>query len=100
MMFSEYGLSIGLAAGVAVVLVAGSAFTPVIPRGNETALNDTEVANATQAYGYCSANLPDVDCACFAGRAGMVMSHNGLDIRGADTIDRTELARLQAVESC
>ncbi len=99
-MFGEYGISIGLALCVILALAVGSTFTPVIPRG-EGPVPQAELAEiAAQEFSYCSTNLEGVDCACFAGRAGQVMTHERLEIRGAERIDPAELARLQATESC
>ncbi|MEY1554044.1 hypothetical protein AB3Y40_00280 [Yoonia sp. R2331] len=99
-MFGEYKLTIALCAGMALVLYVGSTFSPVIPRGEQPAGVPELAQNTAQAYGYCRTNLDRVDCGCFASRAGQIMSEPGLNIRGAETIDRTELARLQATDSC
>ncbi len=99
-MFGEYGLTFALAGGVGVALIVGSTFTPVIPRGEGRTGSLASEAHAAEQYAFCDDTLDGVDCACFAGRAGQVMSHEALEIRGAETINRTELARMQAMESC
>ncbi len=99
-MFGEYGLAIGLTLGVAVILGIGSTFTPIVPRGEGQPAEAGFAEAAAQEYGYCARNLDDIDCGCFANRAGQVMTHNAPTIRGAETIDRTELARMQATDSC
>ncbi|MBV7393934.1 hypothetical protein [Mameliella sediminis] len=49
---------------------------------------------------WCRSNLTDVDCACFAQKAGEVMSTAHEPVQGMAYANRWDLARAQAGQSC
>ncbi|QRF65726.1 hypothetical protein [Ponticoccus alexandrii] len=49
---------------------------------------------------YCRANLPGVDCGCFAQKAMQVMAQDSARVRGWSYTDRWDLALSQAADSC
>jgi hypothetical protein len=99
-MLRNFSLQIYLIVGVVITLAIGSTFTPVIPRGSSSELTSREVANSIQEMSFCSANLEDVNCACFAGISGHILSQDTPSFRGSVSVDRFELARAQASEAC
>lgn len=99
-MLGENAIPIYLVAGVAIALAVGSTFTPVISRGSTPPASSKEVAIAKQEFAYCRSNLDDVNCACFADIAGQVLLDDIPDFRGTVAVDKSELARWQAMQSC
>lgn len=99
-MLGEKAVPVYLVAGVVIVLVIGSTFTPVISRGSGPTASAKAVAIAKQEYAYCRSNLDDVNCACFADIAGQVLSTDTPEFRGTVAADKFELARSQAMQSC
>lgn len=99
-MFGEKAIPFYLIVGVAVTLAIGSTFTPVIARSGAEKPKQADVANMRQELSYCHTNLEDVNCACFAGIAGHILSSPKPDFRGTDSMDRVDLARFQAAKSC
>lgn len=87
---------------VIAILVSGIQLLPpltegglprsVPPYGAESAPDDPEA--------WCRANLPGVNCACFAQKAGEVMSEPHEPIPGMAYANRWELARTQAGDGC
>ena len=99
-MLRNYAVHLFLIAGVAAALAIGSTFTPVISRSGNTDMTSAEVKNAKQEYSYCRANLDDVNCACFAGISGHILSQQEPDFRGDFAVDRSDLVRAQGMQSC
>lgn len=99
-MLGDNALPVFLIVGVAATLAIGSTFTPVISRGSVTPATSKEVANQRQEFAYCRSNLDDVNCACFAGVAGHILSQENPAFRGTVSSNRSELARSQATQSC
>lgn len=55
-MLGEKAVPVYLVAGVVIVLVIGSTFTPVISRGSGPTASAKAVAIAKQEYAYCRSN--------------------------------------------
>ncbi|CUH76035.1 hypothetical protein [Tropicibacter naphthalenivorans] len=49
---------------------------------------------------YCKANLPGIDCGCFAHHAGTVLNEPRATVIGTSYKNRWDLARFQGIESC
>lgn len=99
-MLGDRAIPLYLVAGVVVALAIGSTFTPVISRGESKPPNAIEVANGVQEFTYCQAELSDVNCACFAGISGHILSQEEAAFRGTVSVNRSDLARAQASQSC
>lgn len=99
-MLRNYTVHFFLIAGVAGALVIGSTFTPVISRGGSSEISTLEIANSKQEYSFCQSNLDDVNCACFAGISGHILSQKEPSFRGNYSVNRSDLARAQGMQSC
>lgn len=99
-MFGENAIPVYLVVGAAVALGIGSTFTPVISRGGGLAHSETEIKNAVQEYSYCQTSLTDVNCRCFSEISGHILSQDIPDFRGSVALDRSQLARTQASQTC
>lgn len=99
-MLRNYAVHFFLIAGVAAALAIGSTFTPVISRGGGADMTTLEVQNAKAEFSYCRAHLDDVNCACFAGIAGHIISQEQPEFRGDFAVDKSDLARAQAAQTC
>lgn len=51
-------------------------------------------------YAYCRANLPGMDCGCFAERAVQVMEEDSPKVQGWSYADKWDLALTQAGDTC
>ena len=63
-------------------------------------MTSAEVKNVKQEYAYCQANLEDVNCVCFAGILGHILSQQEPDFRGDFAVDRSHLAHAQGLQPC
>ncbi len=99
-MLGENALPVYLVVGIVVTLAIGSTFTPVIARTTWVDPVLTDNQNVVQEYSYCQTNMNDVNCSCFANVAGYVLSDKSPDFRGTVSMDKVELARYQASQSC
>jgi len=99
-MFGKNAVPFYLVAGVVVTLAIGSTFTPVISRGASVDRTSKEVEIGNQEYSFCQSEVSDVNCACFAGISGYILSQDVPEFRGSKAIDRSGLARTQAKQSC
>lgn len=99
-MFGDYSLAVGFAATAVTALAVGSLVAPLIPGSRFEFGTSKPPSIAAEEYVYCRASLPDVNCGCFAGVSGHILSHPvTADPRRTES-DRVELARLQARQSC
>ncbi len=96
--FLHYGAGLLVIAG----LVAGvQAFPPLTEGGLSRTVHPFIAASAPEdPAAFCRKNLSGVNCACFAAKAGEVLSKPHEPIQGLSYSDRWELARGQAGESC
>ena len=99
-MFGEYSLPAYLIVGVVVVLAVGSLFPPIVSRSGSTDATAIEVATKAQELDYCKSNLDGVNCTCFAGVSGHILSQDTPNFRGTVAANREDLARGQASQSC
>lgn len=85
------------------VLVAGVSTLPPLTQGG-LPRGGTPVVNAASApadpAAFCRETLDGVNCACFAKKAGEVMSAPHDPVPGLAYADRWDLARSQAGDSC
>lgn len=88
------------ALGILAIIHAGSYFPPIIARSTIVAEPSEHDLILVAEYGFCQNNLNDINCGCFAGKAGHVLADGGLGIRGAYSVNRLDLARGQAIQSC
>lgn len=99
-MLGEHAIPVYLIAGAAVALAVGSTFTPVISRGGAVAPSAFEMANAVQEFSFCQSSLENVNCRCFSEISGHILSQDSPDFRGTVSMDKSQLARTQASQSC
>ncbi|WP_299409202.1 hypothetical protein [uncultured Roseobacter sp.] len=99
-MAGESAFSLYVAAGIACVVVVGFLFPPLTTRGPAVEADAAYQTHVIGELAYCRSNRSDVNCACFARKAGHIMSFEGPQVRGFVYADRSELARGQAGNSC
>ncbi|MGP6088013.1 hypothetical protein [Antarctobacter jejuensis] len=94
----HYGAGLLVIAG----LVAGvQAFPPLTEGGLARSVHPVVASGAAaDPAAYCRENLSGVNCACFAQKAGEVLSKPYDPIQGLSYADRWDLARGQAGDSC
>ncbi|MFK7877367.1 MAG: hypothetical protein AB8B71_16590 [Paracoccaceae bacterium] len=90
-------------AAVIGALLLGVSYVPALTvgyDGSDNSISAIRRAHTIEAHAYCSATRPDVDCNCFAEKAGQVMSQQTVRVRGAVYADPVDLARVQAGSAC
>lgn len=96
--FLHYGAGLLVIGGL---VVGVQAFPPLTEGGLARTVDPYIAASAPKdPAAYCRQNLSGVDCACFAAKAGEVLSKPHEPIQGFSYADRWQLARGQAGESC
>ena len=99
-MTGEFAISCYLAVGITGALAVGSFFPPLTTSGDFATPTTRHQILASQQLSYCQSNLSDVNCVCFAGKAGHIMAHDGPKIPGLIYKNQSVLARDQAMQSC
>ena len=93
-----------VAAAVMSVVIYGIFLMPPLTSGGSSIMPGVSQEALDQAVGderaYCEASGRGVDCACFAGKAGLIRAAEGPRIPGALYPDQKQLARDQAASSC
>lgn len=89
------------------VLAIGFMFPPIIsrdgwisPSADAASVSDQELALTQQEHAFCRENLDDVNCACFARKAGHILAQPQPELFGYTYTDRSELARGRAKHTC
>lgn len=95
-----FALALAVICGVVYVVF----LAPPLTSGGSALLPGVSEAELEKAVrrerAYCERNAASADCACFAGKSGMIQAAEGPHIRGAVYPDQQELARNQAASSC
>lgn len=99
-MGGRYAVHIYLTLGIAVVLGAGTLVPPLTTSRDWFAEDTPEMRSARREMSYCQESLSNVDCACFASKAGHVLAYDGPRLPATSLMNRSELARGQATDAC
>ncbi|WP_417208123.1 hypothetical protein [Antarctobacter sp.] len=89
--------------GTVALLVAGVSTLPPLTEGGLPRSGPPPYGAASapaDPEAFCRATLEGVNCACFAQKAGEVMSAPHKPVQGLAYANRWDLARAQAGESC
>lgn len=102
MHFNPRYFVLALAAMAAILYVIF--LVPPLTSGGGTLIpgvTEAELAKAvTTEREHCQTNEPDVNCACFANKSGLIKSSAGPRVPGVVYADPERLARSQARASC
>ena len=99
-MFGEYAAPVFILAGGAACLSLVFLAPPLTSSERSAEDSLRYQANLSREIGYCTSELSNVDCACFAGKAAEILSGEVAQVRGARYASGSELARAQAASSC
>lgn len=99
----KFRLFLGAMATLAVVLYAVFLLPPLTSGGGSLlpGVTEAELTRAIQdERAYCEENRADMDCACFAGKSGLVLAAQAARVPTAQYANQEQLAREQAEASC
>ena len=83
-MFGEYSVHIYLVLAIAGTLALATVVPPLTSASDWFSETPAHVQSARKEYAFCAQNLGHVDCACFASKAGHVLSSDAPRIPGSD----------------
>lgn len=100
-MTNQYAVAVYVLAGMFTIIGLAYHLPPLTEPDDPPPDNSAHVRAVTlQELSYCATNLSDINCVCFAGMAGHILSDDDPAIRGTRYITKTQLARSQATQTC
>ena len=94
---------LGIICAVGAIVLGVSQLPPLTTGGTQAGhgVSQAEVQKViAQELAHCEANAGEVDCECFAGVSGYILSNPEARVPSAYYVDRLELARGQASRRC
>ena len=99
-MTGGYTVHLYLIGLIVVALGAGTLVPPLTTSRDWFADETPELRSVRSERSFCDNNLSNVDCVCYANKAGHVLSYDGPRLPAASLMDRERLARSQAAAAC
>lgn len=102
MLYSNFKY-LSIIGAVGAIVLGVSQLPPLTTGGTQASsgFSKAEVQEViAQELAHCEANAAEVDCGCFAGVSGYILSNPEAKVPSARYADRLELARGQASRSC